>query len=658
MTNSTNPNASSEVKKKRTPGPIRTGVVVPLFLLGLVIFLYFKLFFDANLKWGMSVAASKINGAQVDIASLSTSFTQASFELGGLQVTDKKNPDFNILEIKKISSKLLWDGLLRGKFVMDNFSILGIAWQSKRSSPGQVLPERPIESKEQKPSAAGKLAQEAESAALKEAQKEFKGNALGDLAAILEGGDVKEQMGEIRETLETEKYINPLEQEITGKQKLWEEKIKSLPNKEELEQLVEKLKSTKLDSNPLTAAKQLKSFKDDFSKISQAVKIVKEGSKQISSSIKTFEGAFSKIDDLVAQDLKNLQTRFKIPSLDTKNLAQGLFAPFVVSKLGGAKKYIDIAREYLPPKKSAEEKQKEELQRPKPRARAHGVDYRFPKKGAYPLAWIKNVEISSKSPQNEPGSTQGNLSGVGHNFTSDAQVVGKPMQLDIKGDFPGQNISGTHLQFKLNHHLPNPNEEAELKVASYPVSNFELSKSDKLTFGLKKAQGAIELELNHSEGHVKMNIANRFRQIDYLLESQNKKVQEILSSILKGIPEVTLDASAEGSWSSLHWNFKSNLGDELAQGLKREISGRVEKAKAELKKKLDDKIGPKRKMIEQKFAQVKGKMNSLLGEREKEIEAAKNRAQGALDEKSKANKPALQEKGKNVLKGLKKKFKF
>ena len=664
MTDSTNPPAvpaSEPVKVKKVkgpPGPIRTGVVVPLLIIGLGTFLYFKFLFDANLRWVMEFAGTKINGAEVNVRDFRSSFLDGSFELSGLEVTDKENPATNILEIKTIASKLLWDGLLRGKFVIDNFAIKGISWQSPRKSPGKVLPVEPEKPADNTPSAAGKIAGEAKSAALEEAQKEFKGNALGDLAAILEGGDTKEQLGEIRETLESEKYITGLEQELTTKQKMWEEKIKALPTKEEFESIAQKIKDTKLDSNPLAAAKQLKEFKDDFNKLNQTVKLVKEGGKEITASVKMVESSIKKIDDLVEQDLKNLQTRFKIPSLDTKNLAQGLFGPFVLAKLGKSKKYLDMAREYLPPKKSAAEKAKDELAKPKPRPRARGVDYRFPKRGAYPLVWLKNIEISSEAPKDAQGGTQGNLKGKGSNFTTDPQVVGKPMVLTIAGNFPGAKIYDMTFNAALNHHLPTANEEVTLSVGDYPISQFVLSKSEKLKFGLAQAHGVMNVNLKHSEEMILMNIGNRFRKVDYLVESQNKKVAEILSSLLRGIPEITLDAMARGTWASLTWDFKSNLGEELASGLKREINERVGAAKEKLRKMLDDKIGPKRKMIEGKYAQIKGKLDSLVGDREKQIDDAKNKAQAALDDKVKSNTGGAEDKGKAVLKGLKKKFKL
>ena len=155
-----------------------------------------------------------------------------------------------------------------------------------------------------------------------------------------------------------------------------------------------------------------------------------------------------------------------------------------------------------------------------------------------------------------------------------------------------------------------------------------------------------------------MNIGNRFRQVEYLVDSRNKKVAEILGSLLRGIPEITLDATARGTWSSLSWDFKSNLGDELANGLKRELNERVAAAKDQLKKKLDAKIGPKRKMIEAKYAQIKNKLDSLVGDKEKQIDEAKNNAQAALDDKLKAKTGGAEDKGKAVLKGLKKKFKL
>ncbi len=647
MTNSTN-----TPKKKAASGPIRTGLVLPLALLIAGVFVYTKFFFDHNVKWAIEFAGTKIHGAQVDVASFNSSFLGASFDLNDLEITDKEKPTHNIFEIKKIAANISWDALLRGKMLIENFALDGITWQSTRRSPGKVLPPEPVV-KSSEPSAGAKLAGEAKSAALQAAQKKYDGNALGNLAAILEGGDAKQEIGEIRDELSSEKYLTALESELSSKQQSIEAKIQSLPKKEELEALELKIKNTTLDKNPLEAAKQLKGFKEDIEKISGAIKTVKATQSEVAQTVKSLDEAYKKIDDLIEEDLKALQARFNLPSFDTKNLAQQLFGPMVVAKLGSSKKYIDIARQYLPPKKTAEEKAKDELAKPKPRPRASGVDFRFPKKGGYPLVWIKKIAISSHAPDKADGGTQGNLSGKGSDFSTDSQLVGRPMLLEIAGDFPGQQIYGAKFNLTLNHHNDDHSEEIKVVVGDYPVAEYQLSKSEKLAFGLSKAHGQVSFALKHNDEQLSMDLNNRFQKIDYLVQAQNKKAEAILRSIIRDINSISLDAHAQGTWTTLDWQFSSNLGDQLASGLKREVEERVKGAKDKLRQKIDEKIGGKKKSLEAKFASVKSKLNSVFADKENEINVAKDKAQASLGDKAKSQSAGASDMLKKGLKKFK-----
>jgi uncharacterized protein (TIGR03545 family) len=656
-----NMTASTETKKIKKQGPIRTGLVIPILLIGGGLFAYTYFFLDSHLRFALEYGATQIHGAQVDVKSLKVSFTAPSLEIKGIQVTDKEKPERNLVQLEQVKFSLLWDALLRAKFVSDEVAVNGLAIYSKRKSPGKILPPPPPPKASDRPGIVAKTAQFVKAEAILHAKEKFDGNALGSIADILGGSNVKEQLTEIRDELESEKYIKQLETDLKQKEEFFNQKIKSLPKKEEAQATLDKIKNLKLDKNPLEAAKQLKDLKQDIDRLKESITTLSSGVAEINKSLNELLAAPEKIQSLVEQDIKKMQDLLAIPSLDTNDLAKGLFGRILVSKLGKYAPYFDKVRAYLPPKKS--EKQKQDDWEPIPHARARGVDYSFPVKGGYPLIWFKRFVFSSRFQSKDNSDVQlGNLKGLAADWSSNPRQTGKPMTLKINGDFPAQNIYGLGLDFQALHHLPESSELLSLEVNKYPVSEYILSKSEKLTFGISRASGSIEVKIKNTDELVSLQWKNRFTNLDYLVESKYSKAKEILTNVVKGISLVTLNANASGNWDTLSWSIDSNLGQELGNGLKNELGNQLQMAKAKVQAMIDQKIGGKRAMIEENIKALKDKVSGLTKNKEAELAQIKDQAESSLDAKNKEAtakvKDEAQEKLKDVGKNLFEKFKL
>jgi uncharacterized protein (TIGR03545 family) len=318
--------------------------------------------------------------------------------------------------------------------------------------------------------------------------------------------------------------------------------------------------------------------------------------------------------------------------------------------VGDIYKYFEIAKEYMPPKK---ENKKEGLV---PHKRGEGKNYKFTVKNGYPLFWLKEGRISSKSGASE---FSGDIDGKIVNITSDPRFLGKPAVVTLKGNFPKQRISGVDAKVVLDHTKEKAMQTIEASVASYPVAGRSLSNSEKVKFAIKEATGQAKLNAVVSGKDVNINLINWFSSVAYDIDAKNKIVKETLTNVVNGIPKFQVKARATGSWENLDWGISSSLGRELASGVKGQVKAKVDEAKLKAKKLIDDKIGPQKEALTQKFNDLKNKMNSLLDSKKKDVESAKDKAvasatggQGATKEE------AVKSKGKDLLKSFKKKFKF
>ena len=169
---------TKETKIPKKKGPIRFEAIIPVLVMSLLTFGYFSYYFDHHLKSLFEYVGTQGNGAEVNVASVKTSFLRGSFDLNGLQVTDKEKPTHNMLEIENMHFQYVWDALLRMKFVVDDASINNIQISKPRKHPGKVLPPEPA-----KPSKINELQIEV----ISQVKNKYGKNVLGDVATLLEG---------------------------------------------------------------------------------------------------------------------------------------------------------------------------------------------------------------------------------------------------------------------------------------------------------------------------------------------------------------------------------------------------------------------------------------------------------------------------------------
>ncbi len=639
MTTSTDKN-----KKKKSKGPIRWEAVIPATILTALVAAYFTLFFDGHVRRALEYVGTQVNGAEVNIGRLSTSFLKARLEIDNVQVTDKNKPERNLVQIGQIRFQMSWDALLRAKVLINEASILDIAALTKRAKPGYVVPPPP-------PSQGPSLLQKAQDQVLSQTQKKLNKNFLGDIAAILGGVDPKEQLKNIQGELKSDARIKQLEQELKEKSAKWEQRIKELPQAQELKQYEARVKALKFDINkPAEFAASVKEAEKIIKEVDQKVKLIEKTSKDVKGEANSYAQAFKELENMINEDIRDLQNRLGLPNVDGKEFSQQLFMGLIESKLVGVRKYVEVAREYMPPKKSAEEKAEQKAERLVPRKRGEGTNYRFPITAGYPLFWLKKAEISSALGKSE---LSGDIKGQMTDLTSDPVYIQKPTLITLAGDFPDQKIHGLDAKITIDHTKEEARETMVVNIASFPVTDTRLSDSSDVRLALAEATGSTTMNAELADEKLRIDIKNSFNNLKYDLQAKNKMVHEIIDNILKGIPNVTLNAHVTGSFSSFDIRINSNLGDELAKGFQKQIQAKIEEAKAQLRKFVDQRIGSERDKLKAEMDKTIGGLTKDLDEKKAEadnaVKSAKNSIEGS---KSKSQTKKLEQEGKKLLKGI------
>lgn len=635
----------NNTKKPKKLGPIRTGAVVPVTVIFVLSYLYFAFMFDAHLRRGIEWVGTMVNGAEVNVADVRTSFWGGSFALHGLQVTDKSKPAQNIVQIGRIHFQFMWDALLRAKFVVDDASIENIQALVPRKSPGYVVPPSP-------PSKGPSALEEIEDGVIDQTKSQFNNNVLGDVATVLEGTDPEAQLKNIQAQLKSDVRIKELEKELKEKEKLWKERLENLPQAKEFEELAERAKKLNFKSkNPLEVAAAIKDADKIIKEADAKIKYFEKTSKALKGDVNTFQDTVKELEKLAQEDLKDLQTRLKIPNLDVGEFSAGLFARMFQTKLASIRKYMEVGRQYMPPEKSAEEKQAEII----PPQRGEGKNYKFPITKGYPLFWLKHAKISS-----EPSASEysGSLSGEIKDVTSDPVYLGRPTLAFFEGDFPKQQIMDVKAKITIDHTTQRPYEKLEAQVGSYPLSKLTLSDSKDVQLAINKAEGGLALTALLKDQALEVVAVNNFKNIGFDLDAKSRTVKEILGNVLSGIPMVTVEAKARGSWTNISMSIDSNLGRELANGFKQQLNAKVEQAKAKLKSFIDDRIKGEKAKLNAEFEKVKGQISGQIDGKKKELDQAKKQTEQKVSSEQGGKSNPAEKAGKKAIKDLKKKFGF
>ncbi len=601
----TNTAALAEPGKK---GVVRFEAIIPLALVIGFFAIYFTLFFDMHVRHGLEYAATKVNGAEVNIGKLDTSVWKASVVVGDIAMTNPANPSRNRVEIGAVNFRMLWDALLRGKVVINEASITGMQIDTPRKSPGRVLPVKVNEDSE---SMGEKV--------LGRMKDELSGNVVGDLAAIAAGSDPKEKLASIGSDTQSSEYLGDMQKSLEEKNKQWQARMAAMPKAGEFTALQNRLTNVKLSNlqdiaQIQSSFKELESIRNDFNLKS---KTVTESGNVLNGETGEFRASLSGLDKIVKEDVSMLQAKMHLPSLDSRTLSRALFGMDVLGKMQQARGYMEKARSYMPAKKA---KEKELVVH----VREKGQDYSFGQPRSYPRFWLRRALISSPL---VGGASD--LSGEILDVTSNPGMVGRPMIATFKGSLPKNGISGIGVSLVIDHTTSEPSEHLLMEVKKYDVAGRSLVSSQNVALGFSRAEGYLKFAADLNEEYVDVHVNNQFTNVAFETGAESAVVREMMAASVAGLSSVNLNSRVTGTWSKLDWQFSSNLADALVQGMQRYLQGKIDDNRARIEGLMNENIKDQRARLYARQSEIESGFKAGLNERQTQIDKLRAELDGA-----------------------------
>ncbi|MBC7370424.1 MAG: TIGR03545 family protein [Bdellovibrionaceae bacterium] len=648
-------------KTVKPKGPIRWNAVIPFVVICALIYLYVHFFFDLHVKKAIEWGGYKTMGSEINIANFETSFWKASLRIQGIEFTDSEKPAQNSIEIGDIRFSMGWDALLRAKVLVNEAAIENIQFGTQRKSPGKVAPPEPPK---EGPGFAAQETERLKQEALAKTQQEYANNMLGDLAAILGGTDAQAQLGKIEGSLESKKKAQELEAEIKAKQVYWDQKLKALPQGKDIDALNVRLNKIK--------TKDFKTPQELQASLQELDAIVKQGdayykqiggtSEELQKDLRKMETDVKSLDALVKSDIKGLETRFRIPSVNTKDLTRAIFNKYLGKYMDKINRYRALAEKYLPPKYLKKDQAKADPDdisiQPQPREK--GMSYEFGRKNSYPLVWIKRAAISSQAGMSAKA---GNIRGEILDITTNQNLVGRPTVASLAGDFPADQIKDVLLKMTLDNTKEDSLVTYEFGVGSYPIQGSELVSSPDVQIALANATGKLNIDGTlQALRNFKMNLTNQFTTAKFTVSAKDNNISDILKGAFGALPVINLKGSAQGFLPAISFDVSSNIGTELESALRKQVEAKIALARKQIEDYVNKEIGKNREAIEKQVAQLRGQFETEVKKTQAQLDAQKKQVEGKADQAKKDGenqaKKQVEQQGQKAVDDLKKKFGF
>lgn len=540
--------------KEKLHKVIRIWMLIPLGIFATVLIGYFLLFFDFHLKVRIEQLATLLNGAEVNIRSLKTSFVTQTVQIQGIQVGHHVQPDRNLVEIENLSFHFMLKPLFRKKLIIDNLSITGIKLESRRGEVAKIPTQIEFAGV---PSLLDRVA----SGFYGQIRRELRSNPLKYLGQLLVGLDLDQKVLNVQGRLSSVKELRNYRQHLSGIAKEWEALRRSTASPAWINQT--RLSVDTISPSTPDSRKQTETILQDI-RLEQE-KIL-AATQKLHASYATELQKITNFQKSIVDDVGMIKDQLQIPKLDKTDLTGEIAGPELLNYLERLTYWIDLFRRRMP----------KNLQRGTlpivKQAANQGASYYFGKSSAYPAFLLSQATIKSEASLKEGyGEGFGDVDGTILGLTTEPAIFGYPLKINFRANFPERQINGVNVSITVDHTGTSFVEDLVVSIGSYPIRNFPFCQTGDLQVGIASATASGVFKAHFDESQLNVDWLVDFLDVDYYLSSRYKLVDTTLQRILDPLYSFTIRGKVSGPLDNLRLETSSELGQQLAMGLQREF---------------------------------------------------------------------------------------
>lgn len=622
-------------------------VVVPVLVLGVVLYL----FLDGWVEAGLEYAGEKSVGARVEIDNLHLTLSPIGMRFDRLQVTDPKDTWSNMFETGRVQFAVDAGQLLRAKFIVDVIEVDRLILGTKRATDGK-LPAPPLRPAA-KPDTSSAIVEFAVQAS-PVLTKDEKGAASFDIDKIRKELKVDSLINP--KNLLTYRLLDSLQQQVDVASRRWDSTLADIDRvkrrADEIESTVRSLNVSEIKTLP-AAQSAFTTAKTAYDGSRDIITTLDERKRTLTESVNMLSAGVRSVDDVAKQDLANTLALAKLPGVDMKGLGALVLGKDIMQKAEQYLGYVDLARAKIP-----QYTPKPDPNQPK---RSEGVTIHFPEERSFPKFWVRKIAVSAGTDASrDPNYFY--ASGLITDISNDQRLTGKPLAVALSATRGGT----TSLTFDafFDRRGETPHDRYAVNVTGIPVGALETGRADflpsRIENALARARIAVDVPGNKLESSARIDLAGI--QMRYGRDARSV-VERIVRDVMDGVKGFFVDLRIwRNDVGSLDVAFATDLDDQLSSRTRKVIGDEVAKIQNEIRAKLNAQIAAKRKQVEGLVAKKRAEVEARLRDLEQQVrskvsvvEQKKVELEQRVEQEKKKAEEGVKKKAGEVLKGILKK---
>jgi uncharacterized protein (TIGR03545 family) len=613
-------------------------VLIPAIIICIVVYL----FIDSWIESGLEYVGEKAVGAKVEIDHLRLTINPIGIEFARLQVANPSDGWKNMFETGKVKFALNFGQLLRGKYIIETMEMNNLILGTKRATDGSML-----KPKEEKPAAQPSLTEQAKSAL---APQDSKSSPSFDLEKIKRELKIDSLLNP--NNLATYRQIDSLKKQINAASVQWKATLGEVDkSKTKLADIESRAKAININNiKTLQSANDaLNNAKSILNTANEVKTTFNEQKKILTDDVNKFGGSIKDLDDLAAQDFRNVMSMAHLPDISMKGIAEMVLGKDLLQKAYEYLGYVDMAKN-----KIQNSSDKPPIETP---ARFKGQNIHFPVERSYPKFWIKKILISGgtdKAQDPQYFYAKGEVL----NITNDQRISGYPLTVDLSATKGGTTTLALGASFDRRKELAVDNYKALL--TGLPIKEMSLGRSDflpsKITNAVADASIIVSVPGNHFDSNTKIV----FKNLTLVFQRDPSGIVErIVLDVLASIKGFNVNLRMWRNENKFDIAFSTDLDDQLASRTKKVIGDELTKIQNDLRNKLNAKIAEKRAEVEKLFNEKRDMVmnkvkeyETMVNEKLALVEAKKKEIENRIDQEKKKQTDDVTKKTKDALKKL------
>jgi uncharacterized protein (TIGR03545 family) len=557
----------------------RTKGIIAFIAIVAILLSFWLIFIDRIAKNAMEKIATSIVGAEVNIDYTDLRISPLGLTVRGVQVTNPDNPQMNAVEVKELIFSLETAQLFLRKVIIDEMSIMGIEFGTKRKKPGTVV----VRQKAEEHAAAKKER-------LLPAIPSF---SPEDIRNILE-----------KEELKSLTLIQNTRDNALKSNESWQKKLNELPDKKKLDEYkvrIENLREKKKADvqSILSAGNELKSLQDDIRK---DMRTLKQAQDQFNNDFTTISTQMKQVKEAPGEDVRRMVKKYGPTPEGIGNVGSALFGEniglWIERSLRWYKRIGPIIQ------RTGEKRKDKEVTKP---LRAKGVDVHFTEYTPLPDFLIRKTSTSVTVPQ---GIVKGNL----NNITTQQNIVGSPLTYSFSGE-KLEEMKSIAVNGSFNRIDPlDARDELNLSLKGFRLPIVDLG-SQALPLRLEKGVADLKMSAKILQGKIDADILSTVSSAHFIIQDSKDKsmVYSSLSSAFDRIRDFTIRTHITGTSEDYRFEISSDLEKVVKEALNNLTQNIAKQLEDELKKALQEKINSPLKSLENDVGSLDGIKSELAG---------------------------------------------